>query len=350
MKKLMTIFRPESIRELVIILLIIGVALFFSTQIPNYFNAIFINRLSMSVAVVAVCAVAQTLVFLTKNFDLSLGSIVGVTAYSVGYILTINHNIPPVVAFLLAVGVGAFCGVINGILVAYAKVPSIITTIGTMAIYRTLLIQFSNSKTILTANLPQWIVKLAQVNILTIGDLDLRLMVGIMLAVVLIFQLVLSYLPYGRRLYAIGSNPDAARIAGFASQRIIFTAFVLCGSLAGVAGFLFMAKYGNVTVVAGNGLEFSAIAAAVVGGVSNSGGSGTAIGAFLGAILIDLMQNSLIRWGAVSEFWRDAVLGMLILLAVASDYIIMGRLRKIWSQAELEVTTSKKDKAEVEHA
>jgi rhamnose transport system permease protein len=162
-------------------------------------------------------------------------------------------------------------------------------------------------------------------------------MVGVMLVVVVLFQLMLSYLPYGRRLYAIGSNPEAARIAGFPSQRIVFLAFVLCGALAGLAGFMFLARFGNITVVAGLGLELASVAAVVVGGVNIFGGSGTVIGALLGAILIDLLENSLIRWLEISEFWRDALLGMLILLAVAADAVIMNRLRDLWARSELQI-------------
>jgi rhamnose transport system permease protein len=244
----------------------------------------------------------------------------------------------PWVAVLMAIGIGMVMGSINGVLVAYGKVPSIITTIGTLALFRTVLVEYSNAQTVLTAKLPKWIVELPRLNLAEYGELDFRAMVGVMLLVVIIFQLVLTYLPYGRRLYAIGSNPDAARVAGFPSQRIVFLAFVLCGGLAGLAGFMFLARFGNVTVVAGQGIEMSSIAAAVVGGVSNAGGSGTVIGALLGAILIDLLDNSLIRWLAISEFWRDAILGLLILLAVASDYTIMNRLRKLWSRSELQMT------------
>jgi rhamnose transport system permease protein len=148
---------------------------------------------------------------------------------------------------------------------------------------------------------------------------------------------VLKYLPYGRRLYAIGSNPEAAHIAGFPSQRIVFIAFVLCGALSGLAGFMFLARFGNITVVAGLGLELASVAAVVVGGVNIFGGPGTVLGALLGAIMIDLLQNSLIRWLEISEFWRDALLGMLILLAVASDAVIMNRLRNLWVRSEVQV-------------
>ena len=331
-------FQPDQIRELVTILLIVVVLLFFGTQIDNYFNPRFFNRISTSVAIIAVVAVGQTLVFLTENFDLSVGSVVGFTAYFVGQQLAANNEMAPAVAILMAIGIGALMGSVNGLLVAYGRVPSVIVTLGTLAIYRTILVEYSDAQTVLTSNLPQWILELPRANIFSIGDLDLRLMVGVMIVVVIAAQLMLKYLPYGRRLYAIGSNPDAARIAGFPSKRIVFFAFVLCGSLAGLAGFMFLARFGNITVVAGLGIELASIAAVVVGGVSNAGGIGTAVGALLGAILIDLIDNSLIRWLEISEFWRDALLGLLILLAVAADKVIMNRLRSIWarqSQVEL---------------
>jgi rhamnose transport system permease protein len=186
-------------------------------------------------------------------------------------------------------------------------------------------------------------VDLPRDNITSLGDLDLRLVVGVMLVVVVLFQLVLSYLPYGRRLYAIGSNPEAARIAGFPSQRIVLLAFVLCGALSGLAGFMYLARFGNITVVAGLGLELASVAAVVVGGVNIFGGSGTVIGAMLGAILIDLLENSLIRWLEISEFWRDALLGMLILLAVAADVVIMNRLRDLWARSELQMESETPD-------
>ena len=164
-----------------------------------------------------------------------------------------------------------------------------------------------------------------------------------------IFHLLLKYHRFGRRLYAIGSNPDAARMAGFNDRRIVFLAFLISGGLGGLAGFMYLTRFGNIMVLAGIGLEFSAIAAAVVGGVSNSGGSGTIIGALLGSLLIDLLENSLFRTVAVSEFWRDAILGMLILLAVAIDHVVIGRLRLIWARVGFKMETEE-SQAQVEGA
>lgn len=331
-------FQPEQIRELVLIALIIGILLFFGTQIENYFSPRTFTRISTSVAVIAVVAVGQTLVILTRNIDLSVGSIVGFTAYVVGTILSINNDIHPVAVVLMAIAMGAVMGSINGLLVAYGRVPAIIVTLGTLAVYRTVLVEISGANSVLTNELPRWLVNLPPVNVFSIGDLDIRLLFFMAVTVVIIFQLVVSYLPWGRRLYAIGSNPDAARVAGFPAQRIIFTAFVLSGALAGLGGFMFLARFGNITVVAGQGVELQSVAAAVVGGVNINGGLGSPFGAFLGAILIDVLDNSLIRWLAISEFWRDALLGLLILLAVATDTVIMNRLRKVWSRHELQVS------------
>lgn len=331
--------RPEQLRELVLVLLIVLLILFFGTQIEGYFTARTFNRISTSVAIIAVVAVGQTLVILTRNIDLSVGSIVGFAAYFVGTQLTRNNDISPAVAVLMAIGLGMALGGVNGLLVAYGRVPAIITTLGTLAIYRTMLVEYSDAKTVLTSDLPMWVQNLPQVDLFTVGDLRFTLLFAVAILVVVIFQLVLSYTAFGRRLYAIGSNPDAARVAGFHSQRIILAAFVLCGGLAGLAGFLVLARFGNVTVVAGQGIELQSVAASVVGGVSINGGVGTPLGTLLGATLITVLEQSLIRWLDISEFWRDALLGALILLSVTVDLILMNRLRAIWSRSESQIMT-----------
>ena len=167
----------------------------------------------------------------------------------------------------------------------------------------------------------------------------MRPLVVLAVVIAVVFQLGLRYLPFGRRLFAIGSNPDAARRSPASrSSATSSSAFVLSGALAGLAGFMFLARFGNITVTAGQGLELQVVAAVVVGGVNIFGGVGSIIGALLGATLIDLLQQSLIRWLEVSEFVRDAILGLLILLAVASDKVILGRLRTLWVRARTAAT------------
>jgi len=143
---------------------------------------------------------------------------------------------------------------------------------------------------------------------------------------VLAVHVVLTRFRPARRLFAVGSNPEAAEMAGIDLKKTVFVAFVAAGALAGLAGFMFLARFGNITVVAGLGFELKSVAAAVVGGVAIFGGSGSVIGALIGAILVDLIDTSLVRWEVVSEFWREAVLGALILTAVAVDQILGRRL------------------------
>ena len=327
-------FRPEQVRELSLVLIIIAAVLFFGTQIDNYYSGRTFTRISTGAAIMAVVAVGQTLIVLTRNIDLSVGSIVGFTAYFVGTQLAAHNDMAPLVAVLMAVGVGAIMGVLNGLLVAYGKVPAIIVTLGTLAIYRSILVDYSGAKTVTTESLPKWLVDLSSANLFKIGALEIRLMVVVALIIVAIFQLVLAYTRFGRRLYAIGSNPDAAQLAGMPAQRTLLAAYALCGALSGLGGFMFLARFGTITVVAAQGMELQVVAAVVVGGVTTFGGSGTMIGALLGTILINTLEQSLIRWPEISEFWRDAIQGLLILLAVATDAVIIERLRRFWARGE----------------
>ena len=227
-------------------------------------------------------------------------------------------------------------GAVNGVIVAWGRVPSIIVTLGTLAIYRGVLIDYSGATTVTTDSLPAWLVDLPRLYLFDIGGLEVRAMVALALAIVVVFQLATSYLNFGRRFYAIGSNPEAAELVGLPARRIVFTAFVLSGALAGLAGFMFLARFGNITVEAGRGLELQVVAAVVVGGVNIFGGSGTIIGAMLGAVMIGTLEQSLFRL-QISEFWRDAILGLLILLAVASDAVLLKRLRMLWARTDLKL-------------
>lgn len=337
--------RPEQIRELSLVLLIFVILLFFSTQIANYLSPRFFNRIAGDVAIIAVVAVGETLIILTRNVDLSVGSIVGVTAYFIGTFLSNNKELNPALAVVMAIGLGAALGAVNGLLVAYGRVPAIITTLGTLAIYRAFLVELSGAKTVVIDAMPKWLQELPSQTYVSLAGLDLRPLVLTALIVVVIFQLMLSYTQFGRRLYAIGSNPDGARFAGLPAQGVTFFAFVLCGALAGLGGFMFLARFGNITVVAAQGMELQVIAAAVVGGVSIAGGQGTVIGALLGALLINILQQSLLRLPNISQFWIDALLGVLILTAIAIDALIMNRVRDLWARTSVQMTEADASRA-----
>ena len=328
--------RPEQVRELSLLLLIVIAIIVFGSMIDGYYTSRTFNRVASSVAIITVVAVGQTLVVLTRNIDLSVGSIVGCTAYFAGTQLGIHQEMAPILAILIAVALGGAMGAVNGVLVAFGRVPSIIVTLGTLAIYRGLLIDFSGAKTVTTDSLPMWVVDLPRLTLFTIGGIEIRATVALAIAIVIVFQLGLAYLNVGRRFYAIGSNPEAAELIGLPTRRLIFIAFVLSGALAGLAGFMTLARFGTITVENGRGLELQVVAAVVVGGVNIFGGSGTVVGAMLGAVMIGTLEQSLFRL-QISQFWLDALLGLLILLAVASDAIILNRLRSLWNRTELKL-------------
>lgn len=316
----------STLRILVLLGVFIATVLFFASQIDGYLNARLFNRISGSVAVIALIAVGQAFVVLTRNIDLSIGSVVGCTAYFTGGILIAYPNLPPLLVPLLAMGIGAIFGALNGFLVARFRLPSIIVTLATLALFRSILVQSSDGSSITTDRLPVWLTEFATKNAFSVGELQIRWIVVISILVVLTAHIFLTRFRAGRQFFAIGSNPDAAAFAGINAGRTIFLAFVLSGALAGLAGFMFLSRFGNITVVAGLGLELKSVGAVVVGGVNIFGGSGNVLGVLIGAALIDLIDTSLVRWALVSEFWREAVLGLLILLAVAADTVLMRRL------------------------
>jgi len=331
---MLTRISPQTLRILALLLVLLAVLLFFSTQVPNYLNGRLFNRISSSVAIMALIACGQTLVILTRNIDLSIGSVVGFVAFATGSIITNNPDIPPLVLAAYSIVLGACFGVINGLLVAYARVPSIIVTLGTLALFRSALVEYSGAKSITTNNLPTWLVDFPNTQLFTIGTVQFRAAFVVSVLVVFAVHFALTRLRPARKLYAVGSNPEAAQMAGINTKLVVFFAFVMAGGLAGLAGFMFLARFGTITVVAGLGFELKSVASAVVGGVNIFGGSGTVIGALIGAILVDLIDTSLVRWQLVSEFWREAVLGSLIILAVAADAVLMRGLFK-WRVARV---------------
>ena len=324
--------RPEQVREIALLLIIVAVVIFFATQVPNFASGRTFTRVATTTPIIIVLGVGLTLVVLTRNIDLSIGSMVAVVSYGVGTFLITDPGLNPILVIAICIGLGAVLGTINGLIVAYGGVPAIVATLGTLALYRSILSTTADASPVTVAKLPDWIVDLNSVNLGTIEGFQIRVLPLLALAIVIVFQLVISYARYGRRLFAIGSNPDAARVAGLPLKRDVFIAFVLCGALAGLAGWMYIAQFGNINTQAAVGLELAVVAAVVVGGVNIFGGSGSMIGVVLGAMLIVFLDQGLIRWAEVSEFLRDALLGLLILLAVASDKIILDRLRAIWAR------------------
>jgi rhamnose transport system permease protein len=287
---------------------------------PRFIEADSLRNLALNASIFAILAVGQTVVLVTRNVDLSMGSVLGLSAYLAGDLLVRSPGLALPLVFLLGIALGAACGLFNGILVTWGQVPALVVTLGTLYAFRGLAFLWTDGSQISAHQLPD-----AFLNIGSDSLAGLPILVIIALVIVVaVGQWLRDYRP-GRELYAIGSNPEGARLAGVRSHRRVLGAFVLAGALAGLGGVLFTARFGTVDATAGTGYELTVIAAAVVGGVAIFGGTGTVYGAALGALLLGTITSSLIVL-RVAAFWQQAAIGALLLLAIALDRLVAVRV------------------------
>ncbi|TXN29434.1 ABC transporter permease [Lacisediminihabitans profunda] len=286
--------------------------------------------LLLTPSILILIAVGQAMVIITRSVDLSVGSVVGLTAYLAGRLFIDVPGIPIIAVFLIAVAGGALLGLVNGLLVAYGKVPALVITLGTLYAYRGINVLWTGSNRINSSDMPKAFLGLGTQTLLFIPSLTI-----IALVVVLAAGWYLRNKRGGRELYAIGSDPDAAELYGLRVPRRIVTAFVLSGALAGLAGILFAARYGTTNSQTGTGLELQAVGAAVIGGVAIFGGSGTVYGAAIGAVLLLTINRALPILG-IQDFWQQAVVGALIIGAIVLDRLLALRLsRKLTSERQV---------------
>ena len=293
-----------------------------SVQEPRFLTISNIEQILLSVAILAIVAVGETLVILTRNIDLSVGSMVGFAAFVTADLFKQQPGTNLVLAILLGCALGLVLGAVNGLAVTVGRVPAIIMTLGTLYVYRGLDFVVAGGTQVSASDVPDSYLSLATTQILGIPALIL-----FAAAIALIFAYLLRSTRSGRQLYAIGSNPEAARLAGIRSTLLVFGAFALSGLLCGLAGVLWGARFATVDATAATGLELQVIAAVVVGGVSTLGGSGTILGAILGAIVLGTVDNSL-NLLKLSQFWLQAIDGAAIVIAVTLDAFITRWLQR----------------------
>lgn len=300
-------------------LLIIG--LIFSLLTPQFLTAQNASAIASNAAILSIVAAAQAIVLLTRNVDVSVGSMMGFTAYLTADYAAHHPNIGAELV-LMALFIGLVLGTINGLLVAYGRISSLIATLATMSLYRGFTYIYARGQEVTSNKLPSWM--LHTVDLRFSGIPVLVVICALVVAGVAIF---LRHYPIGRRIYAVGSNPVASVFYGLRIQRIVLLAYVLGGLLCGFAGFLYAARVGTVTVILASGWEMSSLAAAVIGGVSVTGGSGTVTGAALGALVLATIDNGLVLLG-IPEFWRMFIQGSSIVAAAGVDVLIASRIRK----------------------
>jgi rhamnose transport system permease protein len=269
--------------------------------------------LLLTPSILVLVAIGQAIVIITRNVDLSVGSVMGLSAYLTGRLFIDAPALPIPVVVLLAVVFGAVLGLVNGALVAFARVPAMVITLGTLYAYRGINVMWAGSTRVNASDIPREFLAIGTGQILWIPILAIVAFVILVAA-----AWYMRNTRGGREYYAIGSDPAAAELYGLKVTRRVLTAFVLSGALAGLAGVFYVARYGTVSSQAGSGWELDAVGAAVIGGVAITGGVGTVWGAAIGAMLLMTINRALPILG-IPDFWQRAVVGVLIIGAIVLD-------------------------------
>lgn len=317
-------------RETSILLALILVILVTTLKNPNFlFSPDGWRDLLLTPSILILVAVGQAIVIITRSVDLSVGSVLGLTAYLTGRLFIDLPGIPIIVVFVAGIVLGGLLGLINGALVAFAKVPALVITLGTLYAYRGINVLWAGSDRINASDMPKDFLALGTSSVLSIPLLTI-----IALIVLVAAGWYMRNTRGGREFYAIGSEPAAAELYGLRVTKRILIAFVACGALTGLAGVLYAARYGTINSQAGSGFELDAVGAAVIGGVAIFGGSGTVWGAALGAFLLLTINRALPILG-VPDFWQRAVVGVLIIGAIVLDRVLsLRQTRKLLEERD----------------
>ncbi len=293
---------------------------------PNFLNAINLSQVTRQVALVAIVALGQLFVILTGGIDLSVGSIMGWAAMGAAWamteatgagaeansiVTTWTPQLHPAAAVLFGIAVGVAMGAINGALVAYVRIPPFIATLGMLSFASGNVLGFSKGWPI--TQIPRSFLWVAQDSFLAVP-----VPVWIALALAVVAHLVLTFTAFGRRTYAIGGNEQATFLSGIDVDGIKFRLYMISAAFAAVSGILLVARYASSQPDTGKGWELNAIAAAVIGGTSLAGGSGSVLGVIIGACIMTVLQNGLTLM-RVNPYWHISIIGVVIVLAAVLD-------------------------------
>ncbi|MEQ8676281.1 MAG: ABC transporter permease [Aggregatilineales bacterium] len=303
----------ESVLLFGLLVLIIAVGL----SNPRFLSERNITALLQGNAYIAIAALGMSMVIITGNIDISVGSLIGLLAVISG-VLVVDNGMPVWIAWLVPLILGAFFGAINGFLVAYLNIPSIVVTLGGLSIIKGVLIIWREGERV--TDLPDSFFLAQQ------RPLGIPMPIYLMIILTVLVAFWLRYSATGRSLYALGGNAEAARLSGLSQRGIVMQAFVLNGVFAGIASVVYATQLTIIQATPPPSLELFIITASVVGGVSILGGTGTVIGATIAAIFLNAIQTSLV-FVSISQFWAQAIQGTLILATVLADLLRRQRQR-----------------------
>ena len=281
----------------------------------GFANPLFITPSSISdvltdTSILIILALSQMIVILIRAIDLSVASNLALSGMLISLLSTVYPELPVYYFIVLSCLIGTILGFLNGVSIAILKVPFIVTTLGTMSIYRGLIYFVSDGKQVYSSEFSEDFLALIHFKFLSLSFLF-----WLAVAVFIIFYILLNHTRFGRNLYSLGGNPDAAKYIGINENKYIILAYSISGLFAGLCGYLWVARYSVASTQIAIGFELTVISACVVGGISVMGGVGTVLGCLLGALLIGLIRNALPAVD-ISQFWQLAISGAIILLAI----------------------------------
>jgi ribose transport system permease protein len=295
---------------------LIALYLFFGATTQGFFTKDNHTAMALQIAVVALLAIGETFVIVAGGIDLSVGSVLALSGVTTALLLTRAQPVPLAVAIAGGMGVGAFCGLVNGLLITQAQLPPFIVTLGTMGVCRGLAKIWTDAQNVDLSSAPAF-TRLGSERVLADW---VPIPVLVLVAVAVVALLMLRFTAHGRYCYAMGSNKEAARLSGVNVKLHTTLVFVTCGLLAGLAGVVQTARLGIGQPTGGAGYELDGIAAAVIGGASLMGGIGTVSGTMLGALIMAVLRTGCDLKG-LSQHWQEVVIGAAIVLAVLVDRV-----------------------------
>ena len=316
-------FRPGSFRQLGLTLFIVALCTLVQLSNSKFLDPSNIASIFTNTAIIAILAIGMLIVMLTGGIDLSIGANIALSGMVAAMHVMNDANVPPILLMLEGMLTGLVCGSLIGLLVSKLNMLPIIASLGMYYVFRGAVFLLSGGQWVSAHQMSDSFKAIAIGKFLGVNNL-----VVIAVIIYIIAQYFLNYTRTGRRFYAVGSNCEAARVSGIDAGRTKLQAYAIMGALAGLAGVLWVSKFASAQPDTATGYEINIIAACVIGGVSVAGGSGKVSGVLLGSLLIGIINNALPLINFVSEFSKNPIQGLIILIAVLLNTLVKRRAER----------------------
>ncbi|TWT27330.1 ABC transporter permease [Planomicrobium sp. CPCC 101110] len=315
-KKTSKLAAVSKFRELGLLAFIVLLCIVVQTKNASFLTIGNLTDMVTNTAILSILALGMMLVLITRGIDLSIGSTLALSGMIVAQTVSVYSGLNPILAILMGTAIGIACGVVIGFLVAKIGILPIIATLAMMNIFRGLNYTVSDGQWISSYQMPASFVSIATSKIIGINTL-----VFIAIIIYITAFYFINHTRTGRQIYAVGSNPESAKVSGINQTKILLIVYSIMGGLSGLSGVLWVSKFASAQGDTASGYELTVIAACILGGVSIAGGSGKISGVLLGAFLLGILNNALPLMN-VSPFWQMAIQGSIILIAVIINALV----------------------------